>query len=163
MNDYMTMAHYTDSAIGEFVEFLKTRPEYAETLIVITGDHEGLANYRPELCNTPGGKGVVSDKTFTPFIIVNSPVGMRYDKVMGQIDMYPTLLNLLQLDDYEWTGLGQSILDPQKKGFAVNPQMNVEGEAVSPEESAFAKNAYDISDMMIRFDYLKQYAEKAEP
>lgn len=163
MNDYMTMAHYTDSAIGEFVEFLKTRPEYAETLIVITGDHEGLANYRPELCNTPGGKGVVSDKTFTPFIIVNSPIGMRYDKVMGQIDMYPTLLNLLQLDDYEWTGLGQSILDPQKKGFAVNPQMNVEGEAISSEESAFAKNAYDISDMMIHFDYLKQYAEKAEP
>lgn len=154
MNDYMTMAHYTDNAIGEFVEFLKTRPEYAETLIVITGDHEGLANYRPELCHAPGGKGIVSDKTFTPFIVVNSPVGMRYDKVMGQIDMYPTLLNLLQLDDYEWTGLGESILDPQKKGFAVNPQMNVEGEAVSPEESEFAKNAYDISDMMIRFDYL---------
>lgn len=162
MNDYMTMAHYTDSAIGEFVEFLKTRPEYAETLIVITGDHEGLANYRQELCNTPGGKGIVSDKTFTPFIVVNSPVGTRYDKVMGQIDMYPTLLNLLQLDDYYWTGLGQSILDPQKKGFAVNPQMNIEGEA-SPEESAFAKNAYDISDMMIRFDFLKHYAEKPEP
>ncbi len=104
----MTTARYTDKAIGKFVEYLKTLPQYDETLIVITGDHEGLATYREELCNAPGGKGIVSDKTFTPFIIVNSPVGMRYDKVMGQIDMYPTLLNLLQLDDYYWSGLAKA-------------------------------------------------------
>ena len=85
MNDYMTTARYTDKAIGKFVEYLKTLPQYDETLIVITGDHEGLATYREELCNAPGGKGIVSDKTFTPFIIVNSPVGMRYDKVMGHL------------------------------------------------------------------------------
>ena len=52
------------------MEYLKTLPQYDETLIVITGDHEGLATYREELCNAPGGKGIVSDKTFTPFIIV---------------------------------------------------------------------------------------------
>lgn len=154
MNDYMTTAHYTDKAIGKFVEYLKTLPQYDETLIVITGDHEGLATYREELCNAPGVEGIVSDKAFTPFIIVNSPTGMRYDKVMGQIDMYPTLLNLLRLDDYCWTGLGQSILDPDKKGFAVSPRMEVEGEETTPEEAAFARKAYDISDLMIRFDYL---------
>ena len=155
MNDYMTTARYTDKAIGKFVEYLKALPQYNETLIVITGDHEGLTTYREELCNAPGGRGVVSDKTFTPFIIVNSPVGMRYDKVMGQIDMYPTLLNLLQLDDYCWSGLGQSILDPRKKGFAVSPKMEVEGEDATPEEISFAQKAYDISDLMIRFDYLR--------
>ena len=154
MNDYMTTARYTDKAIGKFVEYLKTLPQYDETLIVITGDHEGLATYREELCNAPGGKGIVSDKTFTPFIIVNSPVGMRYDKVMGQIDMFPTLLNLLQLDDYYWSGLGQSILDPCKKGFAISPQMEVVGEEPTPAEAEFAKKAYDISDQMIHFDYL---------
>lgn len=162
MNDYMTTARYTDKAIGKFVEYLKTLPQYDETLIVITGDHEGLANYRHELCEAPGGKGVVSDKTFTPFIVVNSPVGMRYDKVMGQIDMYPTLLNLLQLDDYYWKGLGQSILDPRKKGFAISPLNEPEGEDATPEEIAFAQKGYDISDLMIRFDYLGKYAEKAQ-
>lgn len=86
----MTTARYTDKAIGKFVEYLKTLPQYKETLIVITGDHEGLAYYRTELCESPGGKDIVSDKPFTPFIVVNSPVSMRYDKVMGQIDMYPT-------------------------------------------------------------------------
>lgn len=160
MNDYMTTARYTDKAIGKFVEFLKTLPQYGKTLIVITGDHEGLASSRKELCEAPGGKGIVSDKTFTPFIVVNSPVGMRYDKVMGQIDMYPTLLNLLQLDDYYWSGLGQSILDPDKKGFAVSPQMEVEGENAAPEEISFAQKAYDISDLMIHFDYLHAIQKK---
>lgn len=153
MNNYMTTARYTDKAIGKFVEYLKTLPKYEETLIVITGDHEGLVSYREELCASPGGKGIVSDKQFTPFIVINSPVGMRYDKVMGQIDMYPTLLNLLQLDDYYWTGLGQSILNPIKKGFAVGSQMNVEGEGYSPEELDFAKEAYDVSDLIIHFNY----------
>ena len=101
-------------------------------------------------------KGIVSDTQFTPFIVVNSPVSMRYDKVMGQIDMYPTLLNLLQLDDYYWTGLGESILNPNKKGFAVGSQMNVEGENYTPEEVDLAKEAYDISDEMIRFNYFGQ-------
>ena len=153
MGNYMITARYTDKAIGKFVEYLKTLPQYKETLIVITGDHEGLASYRAELCESPGGKGIVSDKQFTPFIVVNSPIGMRYDEVMGQIDMYPTLLNLLQLDDYYWTGLGESILNPKKKGFAVGSQMNVEGEGYSPEDEDFAKEAYDISDEMIRFNY----------
>lgn len=153
MGNYMITARYTDKAIGKFVEYLKTLPQYKETLIVITGDHEGLASYRAELCESPGGKGIVSDKQFTPFIVVNSPIGMRYDEVMGQIDMYPTLLNLLQLDDYYWTGLGESILNPEKKRFAVGSQMNVEGEGYSPEDEDFAKEAYDISDEMIRFNY----------
>mgnify|MGYP002448948711 FL=1 len=153
MGNYMTTARYTDKAIGKFVEYLKTLPQYKETLIVITGDHEGLASYRAELCDTPQGKGVVSDKPFTPFIVVNSPVGMRYDEVMGQIDMYPTLLNLLQLDDYYWTGLGESILNPNKKGFAFGSQMNVEGEGYSSEEVDFAKEAYEVSDQIIHFNY----------
>ncbi len=153
MGNYMTTARYTDKAIGKFVEYLKTLPQYEETLIVITGDHEGLASYRAELCDNPHGKGVVSDKPFTPFIVVNSPVGMRYDEVMGQIDMYPTLLNLLQLDDYYWTGLGESILNPNKKGFAVGSQMNVEGEGYTQEEVDFAKEAYEVSDQIIHFNY----------
>lgn len=117
--DYMTTAHYTDKAIGDFVAYLKTLPQYKETIVVIVGDHEGLASYRQELVGNPACRGLVSDKQLTPFIVLNSPVGMRYDKFMGQIDIYPTLLNLMQLDAYRWHGLGQSILDPRKQGVAV--------------------------------------------
>lgn len=153
--DYMTTAHYTDKAIGDFVAYLKTLPQYKETIVVIVGDHEGLASYRQELVGNPACRGLVSDKQLTPFIVLNSPVGMRYDKFMGQIDIYPTLLNLMKLDAYRWHGLGQSILDPRKQGVAVGSVMNVEGTG-SDKEVERLKEAHTVSDYMLRYDWLKR-------
>lgn len=153
--DYMTTAHYTDKAIGDFVAYLKTLPQYKETIVVIVGDHEGLASYRQELVSNPACRGLVSDKQLTPFIVLNSPVGMRYDKFMGQIDIYPTLLNLMQLDAYRWHGLGQSILDPRKQGVAVGSVMNVEGTG-SDKEVERLKEAHTVSDYILRYDWLKR-------
>ena len=153
--DYMTTAHYTDKAIGDFVAYLKTLPQYKETIVVIVGDHEGLASYRQELVGNPACRGLVSDKQLTPFIVLNSPVGMRYDKFMGQIDIYPTLLNLMQLDTYRWHGLGQSILDQRKQGVAVGSVMNVEGTG-SDKEVERLKEAHTVSDYMLRYDWLKR-------
>lgn len=153
--DYMTTAHYTDKAIGDFVAYLKTLPQYKETIVVIVGDHEGLASYRQELVDNPACRGLVSDKQLTPFIVLNSPVGMRYDKFMGQIDIYPTLLNLMQLDAYRWHGLGQSILDLRKQGVAVGSVMNVEGTG-SDKEVERLKEAHTVSDYMLRYDWLKR-------
>ena len=153
--DYMNTAHYTDKAIGDFVAYLKTLPQYKETIVVIVGGHEGLASYRQELVGNPACRGLVSDKQLTPFIVLNSPVGMRYDKFMGQIDIYPTLLNLMQLDAYRWHGLGQSILDPRKQGVAVGSVMNVEGTG-SDKEVERLKEAHTVSDYMLRYDWLKR-------
>lgn len=155
MNDFMTVANYTDAAIGEFVAFIRSLPEYKNTLIVITGDHEGLADSRTKLAASPQGRGVISTQQFVPFIVVNSPVGMRYNEVMGQIDMYPTLLQLLGLNDYKWTGIGQSILEPDKRLFAIRPNSEVVGEVegISKQEIKHWREGWDISDLCIRYNY----------
>lgn len=155
LNDYLTVANYTDDAIGAFINLLRSQEKFAKTMIVITGDHEGLAESRSHLCNSDAGKGLVATDKFTPFIVINSPVELRYEAVMGQIDMYPTLLNLLGLDDYFWTGMGQSILDPDKKKFAISSSQEVIGntEGVSAQEIEFAKKAWEVSDRMIACDY----------
>lgn len=157
MADFMTAAHYTDEAIGKFVEYIKARPEYANTMIVITGDHEGLADNRERLCNSKAGKGIISDKEYTPLIVINSPVAMRYDKVMGQIDIYPTLLNLLGLENYKWKGLGQSILSEDKQAVAISPKRGLQGDtvAVSSDYINRVKQAPEIFDKIIRYDLLK--------
>ena len=156
MADYMHAAHYTDSAIGEFVDFLKTLPQYDETLIVITGDHEGLADYRSAIRATDMGKKHVSAGLFTPLIVLNSPCGaMRYDGVMGQIDVYPTLLDLLGVVDYPWRGMGGSILNQAKTPFAVSPQLEAVGEGYDSASLDHARRAYDVSDIMLRFDFFK--------
>ena len=158
MKDYMIISNYTDYAIGRFIDYLKTRSDYDRTLIVITGDHEGLASDRAPLCASKEGRGIVSDKPFTPFIVVNSPVAMRYESVMGQVDMYSTILNLMHLDDYRWKGMGQSILDPDKAPFAIGSQMNIEGDTVgvSAREIERQEQGYMIADWMIKYDILKE-------
>ena len=157
MADYMTVAHYTDKAIGKFVEYLKTRPEYERTMVVITGDHEGLADLRKELCHTKAGKGIISEDEFTPFIVLNSPIPMHYLKVMGQIDIYPTLLNLFGLEKFRWSGIGQSILAPRKPGIAISPKRKIEGDTlhISADELLRMQQSQVISDRIIRFDKLK--------
>lgn len=156
MADYMTLAHYTDSAIGEFVSFLKTRPEYRNTLVVITGDHEGLADARADLASQSGARGVVSTEQCVPLIVLNSPVrNVRHTAAMGQIDVYPTMLNLLSLDNYCWSGLGQSIFAADKVPAAVSPTLQVVGNCADQATMQHLQQAFDISDKIIRFDYLR--------
>lgn len=156
MADYMALAHYTDSAIGEFVGYLQTLPQYGETLVVITGDHEGLADARAELLRSKAAQGVVSAEPCTPLIVLNSPVAsVRYDEAMGQVDVYPTLLQLLDLTDYSWHGLGQSILDADKTPAAALPTLQIVGDSVTESTRRHLQSAFDISDKIIRFDYLQ--------
>ena len=154
MADYIYMANYTDYALGELLSYLKSRPDYKNMMIVITGDHEGLAADRADILKAETARGIVSPKQFTPFIIVNAPIGLHYDKVMGQIDMYPTMLNLMHLDHYAWKGMGQSILDPNKYPVAVGSNMNVEGRAPKKEINRL-KEAFYVSDLMIRYNKIK--------
>lgn len=157
MRDYMTDAHYTDAAIGSFIDYLRTRPDYDSTLVVITGDHEGLANNRRDLCASKGGD-VISKDEFTPLIILNAPAAMTYDGVMGQIDIYPTILELLGLRDYKWHGLGQSILDPSKAAVAVSPRMVVKGDTagITAARLEHLRQTPEISDLIIRFNLLNK-------
>lgn len=154
MRDYMTMANYTDHGLGVLLRYLKSRPDYTDMMIVLIGDHEGLAADRKPICASPATKGIVSDKQFTPFIVVNAPVGGIYNKVMGQVDQYPTILNLMHLDHYAWKGMGQSILDPKKQPAAVgSDNMNVEKTRnVSKQEIKRLSVAHRISDLLIRYN-----------
>lgn len=157
LNNYLTAANYTDYAIGKFIERLQEEGLFDETMIVVTGDHEGLASVRQSLCETKEGSGLVSPFEYTPFIVINSPVGMRYEKVMGQVDIYSTLLDLTGLDDYGWKGMGQSILDPSHLGVAAIWNLTIAGDTtgICPEAIERMKQSWRISDLMIRGDYFR--------
>ena len=173
--DYMAVARYTDKAIGQFVEEIRNNPQYDNTLIVITGDHEGLADMRNDWYNTKKGRELVSPKPFVPLIIVNAPLSprsqliqnevldsasicMRYNRVMGQIDIYPTLLDLLGLSNYAWKGLGMSILNPNKRPVACDPYGKIYGDTTNlqPAEAQQLKDAWIVSDEIIKYDYFQK-------
>ena len=184
MRDYMTTANYTDRALGVFVNALKSDPAYNNTLIIIVGDHEGLIDMRDEFYNSDAGRGIVSESPFVPLIIANIPDPLRsilcgadifetssdtmcsdkatdclrYNKVMGQIDIYPTLLDLLNLADYQWGGLGYSILNQEKPYVAIDPYGRVYGDTtgVSDKMIRHLDDAWNVSDEIIRYNYFKR-------
>ena len=159
MLDYMTMANYTDHALGILIKYLKSRPDWHETMVVIVGDHEGLAADRADIRRSTAGRRVVSASQYTPFIVLNSPMPVHYNGVLGQIDMYPTILNLMHLDNYYWRGMGQSILDKRKVAVAVGSQMNVEGDVqhASKVEISHLIQAHTVADWVIRYNMEKPF------
>ena len=156
---YLEVANYTDRAIGAFVDSLRSNPKFDNTAIVITGDHEGIGTQRAEFMRNHDVAGWLSPHQHVPLIVLNSPVAGRYDKVMGQVDIYPTLLHLLGLSDYGWKGLGQSVLDSGKAPYAVDNLGNIEGctDGMTDDELRHAKSVYDVSDLIICTDYFKSY------
>jgi phosphoglycerol transferase MdoB-like AlkP superfamily enzyme len=175
LQDYMNVARYTDKAIGQFIEEIRRDSLYENTLIVITGDHEGLTNMRDDWCSTEQGRGLVSPHPFVPLIIINAPASLRsqliaagvadtasacirYDKVMGQMDIYPTLLDLLGLSGYQWRGLGTSMLNPERPTFAIDPQNNIYGNTTRllPAEIQHLNDAWQVSDAIIRYDFFRR-------
>lgn len=157
MRNYMEMAHYTDASLAPLIAYLQSRPDYAETLVVITGDHEGLAKSRDEIRRNRLAADVVSPMQFTPFIVLNAPVGGLFTPLMGQIDIYPTLMEMMQLSDYKWRGMGQSILDADKKGIAVNGltgELSGDTVGLSPSLRRHMLDARRVSDRIIEFNLL---------
>ncbi|MDE7126052.1 MAG: LTA synthase family protein, partial [Muribaculaceae bacterium] len=159
LNDYITMAHYTDSQLHTLIGYIQSRPDYEDTIIVIVGDHEGLAGLRSDfLKSSTKAHDIISTGQYTPFIILNSPIAGYYPDIMGQVDIYPTLLNLLGADEYFWKGLGQSIFCADKPKTAISSMTyEIAGDtaSVNSETMEHLKKARRVSDAIIRGNLLK--------
>lgn len=153
LRNYLTAANYTDAALGAFIDSLRRRPDFERTMIVITGDHEGLGTLRSALRQDPAGRDLVSEECFVPLVVLNAPVAGRREEVMGQIDLYPTLCDLLGIGDPAWPGLGHSLVRAGFPGAAVGPQGRLTGEELPPDAEERLRAAWSLSDRMIRSDY----------
>lgn len=147
VRNYLTMARYTDEALGIILDYLRSRPDYDDMLIVITGDHEGLAAYRPDAVKRHSW---VDAGCHTPLIVINSRAGGHFDAPAGQVDIYPTLLTMLGLCDAPWRGLGVSMLALKHPRAAVGQQGEIEADAAVPGSvAARLVRARVISDRII--------------
>ena len=86
-----------------------------------------------------------------------SEKGYLVSDVKSYLYIYPTLLNLLGLEKFRWSGFGQSILDPRKPGIAISPKRKIDGDTlhISADELLRMQQSQVISDRIIRFDKLK--------
>ncbi|MBP3953648.1 LTA synthase family protein [Bacillus suaedae] len=102
---YLEATSYTDYAFGQLLNTLKDKGLYDSTLIALYGDHYGLnpeTKQDTQLMKELLGREYHSliDKYKVPFIlhVPSLPASGVYQNTGGQIDIMPTLLNLLGID-----------------------------------------------------------------
>lgn len=107
--EYLQAAHYTDKAIGEFINGLKKDGLYDKSLILIWGDHGSLTGISSAL----GQKNILPElqNSQVPLIILNSGVASQtINEPASQLDIYPTITNLLGIPAPK-SILGQDLLN----------------------------------------------------
>lgn len=119
VGDYIRSQNYADYALGLFIDDLKQKGIWDNSLVVIYGDHLGLPIYSLdkhglELMNEIYGRdyGYI-DMINIPLIIsapgVTTPT--VFDNVGGQVDILPTVSNLLGVSLNNQIHFGQDILN----------------------------------------------------
>lgn len=153
MAAYLNAIHYVDQCIGRFVQGLKNNGLLANSVLIITGDHD-CAKRQPAQWRVYA-KRWNAETALTPFIVVNGNGQQTYAPVMGQIDIYPSLISILGLQKYQWHGLGESIFSSSKTPFAVNARMHEFGiaQSASLDIRDHIKSAWNVSDLMVTRDY----------
>ncbi|EEL69626.1 MULTISPECIES: LTA synthase family protein [Bacillus] len=123
---YIVTARYLDESIKKFIERLKAEGMYDDSIIVLYGDHYGIS----EKHNRAMAQFLEKDQ-ITEFDTLNlqrTPLyihvpgqkeGQTISKPTGQIDMKPTILNLLGVDTTNDIRFGHDMFSDEYTGFVV--------------------------------------------
>ncbi|MDD7208509.1 MAG: LTA synthase family protein [Lachnospiraceae bacterium] len=120
--NYLQTVRYTDEAFGDLIHYLKKSGLYDNTVIAIYGDHQGMNMETPSVSSKMtkflGKKYDYDEMLRVPFLIHIPGLGMarRENIVGGQVDIMPTIANLMDLDPGQPYVFGHDLLNTQE-GF----------------------------------------------
>ncbi|GAA4707329.1 LTA synthase family protein [Brevibacillus fulvus] len=149
LENYLLATHYADRALGQFIDQLKQDQLWDDTLFVVYGDHFGFpldqANKRKSLVTSMLGRDyTIRDVFNVPFIVKvpHQQTGEVRENVGGQVDVLPTLANLLGIPLDKQIHFGTDLL---------NSHRNLLGERFYMPEGSF------INDHVIHVDGKQPY------
>ncbi|WP_409289268.1 LTA synthase family protein [Peribacillus sp. SCS-37] len=124
LNRYFPAVRYMDESIGKFIEGLKVNGLYDKSIIVLYGDHYGISDNHNEAMAQFLGREITPFESVqlqrVPMLIhIPGQKGETISSVSGQIDVKPTLLNLLGVEDSGDLSFGHDLLDGRKEPFTI--------------------------------------------
>ena len=159
LGGYLQCIRYTDKYLGLLMEKLEKDGLLSNTLVAVTGDHEGVHKYFPEeikAMKNPEAWWVNNDKRL-PLIIYNKNLHPKEIQTTGgQVDIMPTLLYLMGMEEEKYinTAMGRNLLKTNRS-FAVLRDRTVVGDTAS-EDREQAVSGMELSDIIIRGNYFKK-------
>ena len=186
MGDYLTAIHYTDAAIGEFVDKLKQDGMLDNTVLAVYGDHFAIpADKKEELFSflkigdaTPYKWSV--NQTIPMMIKIPTVKGKTWHIVGGGVDFMPTIMNIMGVPTNNVPMLGRDLMN-SKTGYAImrhgtfrkdNVLFNIaDGKAYSVpsgkeldyskynQQVLYAEQSLNYSDMIIESNIVEKISE----
>lgn len=149
LNHYLQTVHYTDAAIGRFLAKLADSPLADNTVVVIASDHDETTSQR-------NNNESVNSDTPIVLIILGTGVTKHIESPIGQVDVFPTILDVMGVShaQYPWRGLGSSILS-NKKTATISRTGQLVGDADAHHEKLL-RRAFNVSDSLIRSDFFSK-------
>lgn len=145
MNNYLNCLHYTDACIGLIIDTILHSDLSQNTILIVTGDHTIFRSFVDDIDQFAQENNIAMQtaKTYTPLIIYSPSIegNVQITDTCYQMDIYPTILHLIDCEDYYWKGFGVNLLDS----------------AARHNRSISEQEAYRLSDLMIRSNYFKEY------
>ncbi|UOQ42524.1 LTA synthase family protein [Halobacillus salinarum] len=123
LNQYFQTVRYTDEAVESFFNKLKREGLYENSIIILMGDHYGISEFHNKAMGKFLGKEVNGYEHVqlqrVPFMIhiPGYDKGEVQENIAGQIDVKPTLLHLLGIENKGDLGFGQDLFRKDRKGF----------------------------------------------
>ncbi|WP_404453430.1 LTA synthase family protein [Oceanobacillus kapialis] len=124
LNNYFPTVRYMDESIEQFFAQLKANGLYEDSIIVIMGDHYGIsANHNRAMSQYLGEEEITPfDQTQlqrVPFFIhiPGHGKGEVRSEVSGQIDVKPTILNLLGIEHQNDIYFGNDLFSEDRKDY----------------------------------------------
>ena len=145
VDGYVQTAHYLDQAIGELMRWMKKTGLDKNTLIMLYGDHYGISGNHHKASAELLKKKSFNDFDNLQFQRVPLMFHMKGLKgginhtYGGEIDVLPTLLNLLGVNDKGTIQFGYDLLS--KHTPQIVAQRN--GDFITPEYSKVGSDYYD--------------------
>lgn len=144
VDGYIQTAHYLDEAIGELMSYLKKSGLEKNTLIMLYGDHYGISGNHHKACAQLLNKDSFNNFDNLQFqrvpLMFHMPglKGGINHTYGGEIDVRPTLFNLLGINDQNMIQFGHSLLS--KNAPQIVAQRN--GDFITPKYSKVEGSYY---------------------
>lgn len=147
VGEYIKSANYADTALGEFLEYIKKSPYFNDTIFIFYGDHDAKLsrqeiNYLYNLDPLTGEVYSDGDENYTkydyydhelnkktPLIIwtkneeLKSIFSGEITYTMGMYNVAPTILNMFGL--YNKYSVGEDIFNVKNNNIVVYPNGNI--------------------------------------
>ncbi|MCA1012303.1 LTA synthase family protein [Halobacillus halophilus] len=186
LNRYFQTIRYQDEVLKQFVEDFKKSELYDDTILLIYGDHFGISENHQKAMGEYLGKDINAYEQFqlqrVPMLVYGKDIPSETNHTVGgQIDLRPTITNLLGIEDENPVQFGQDLLNKDRRemmitrdgDFANEEYVGIQGVCYDREtgeevegkacEEGFkaAQEELSVSDSVIYGDLLR-YLDETE-